>query len=124
MAGMFTVIRGDTWELPGPDDVFTLQVNGEPVVGLDDPGVEIAAHVRRSTATSGPLVLALTVVEVDLSAAQVRLTAAPAYTGLTLATYTYVFDIQVTDGSGRVTTFGAGAGEPFRLVVKGDVTRG
>lgn len=122
MAGLYTVVRGDTWELPGPTDVFTLEVDGMPVVGLDDPDVVISSQVRRSTTAGGALTLDLTVVEVDLAAAQVRLTAAPADTGVTPTTY--LFDIEVTDADGRVTTFGAGAGEPFRLHVKGDVTRG
>lgn len=118
----YTVVRGDTWELPGPTDVFTLQVDGEPVTGLDDPAVVISSHVRRSTSAAAPLIVELTVVEVDLAAAQVRLVAEADATGV--APNGYVFDIEVVDAVGRVTTFGRGAGEPFRLLVKGDSTHG
>ena len=81
----------------------------------------ISSHVRRSTSSRAGLIIALTIVEVDLAAAQVRLTAAPADTA-EVEPGSYEFEVQVIDGDGRVTTFGADGGETLRLIVKGDTT--
>lgn len=104
--------RGDTWE-------WSCRVG--PVADWGPLTGTCTSHVRRNVSAS--TVTATWTVTVDDAAERLVTLTIEAANTADIAPGTYVFDVQNVDGDGETHTFGAGEGEPMRLVVKGDVTR-